>query len=319
MKKFKWIDAIICSLLITLWTIMPATAGGLDALEKGRVLRLLEELGLTVGGVAATSAISGTASQWSVDASGDLVPATNNADDVGDATYMPRTVRAATSVLSPAVDVASAGALSLGTTTATGITIGKTSGPVTTINTATSFDTNGRLLLPDGTSGTPSIRGSDADSGLYLSGTTTSLYVNNAAVLSVGTTGAAFGGNTATGYRRSVDNRTGDVSLNSTSSCESLQTNAGASGEVILSLPSAVAGVVVVFVVEAAQFLRVKAATGDVIRGTRSANVVAGTVESSATAGYWRSNVPGAHLEVTAIDATTWQVTGIGGTWTIDS
>lgn len=55
---------------------------------------------------AASAAIGGTSGQWSVDASGDLVPATDNADDIGDATYRPRTVRAATSVVTPKIDAA---------------------------------------------------------------------------------------------------------------------------------------------------------------------------------------------------------------------
>ena len=95
--------------------------------------------------------------------------------------------------------------------------------------------------------------------------------------------------------------------------------NSGAAGEVIMTLPTAIAGSEHRFIVEAAQYLRVKAATGDLIRGTRNANVVAGTIESSATAGYWRSNVAGAWIQVEGVDATTWQVVGIGGTWTIDS
>jgi hypothetical protein len=87
--------------------------------------------------------------------------------------------------------------------------------------------------------------------------------------------------------------------------------NAGAAGEVQITLPTASAGLVFGFRVMAAQFLRVISAAGDQIRLMDQA---------SATAGYIRANVVGAVLQLEAQDATTWLVTyGLGGPWTIDS
>ena len=185
----------------------------------------------------------------------------------------------------------------------------------------------GKLQVANGTGALPAITGADLDSGIAFEivGGGVSIASNGGEKLRVEPTQVSVyvsltsNGSTIYGFRRAPWPYTADQALTSGQHSFSTMSNAGASGEVIMTLPGAVAGTEMRFIVEAAQYLRVKAATGDLIRGTRNANVVAGTIESSATAGYWRSNVAGAWIQVEGVDATTWQVVGIGGTWTIDS
>lgn len=87
-------------------------------------------------------------------------------------------------------------------------------------------------------------------------------------------------------------------------------TNEGAAGEVILTLQPAAAGMRFSFVVQAAQYLRVKASAGDTVR-------VAGT--ASASGGYARNNTVGSSIEFLAINATEWVAVQTVGTWTVDS
>lgn len=108
----------------------------------------------------------------------------------------------------------------------------------------------------------------------------------------------------------SVDARTSSSSINTTSNMNGVLTNTGAVGDTQQALPTASAGRVVEFAVGSANYLRIDAAAGDVIRD-------AGTV--SVAAGYIRSNVIGSTLRLIAIDATTWMVMSKQGTWTIDS
>jgi hypothetical protein len=87
-------------------------------------------------------------------------------------------------------------------------------------------------------------------------------------------------------------------------------TNTGAAGEVIFTLPaSPVIGYRYKFFVNAAQYLRVKANTGQTIFSGGN---------QTASAGYARSNARGAQLEVVAIDSTTWLVRGPTGSWNLD-
>jgi hypothetical protein len=143
-----------------------------------------------------------------------------------------------------------------------------------------------------------------------------SLAANGAAILNGSTGILDANGSTLRGWLFGWNDRTIDVTLSGTTFCNYVQTNAGASGEVIITLPTASTAYHIIFIVDAAQYLRVKAATGDLIRGDLAQD---GTIVSSAVAGYWRSNEPGAFLKLIAISATTWQVVGIGGTWTVDS
>ena len=91
----------------------------------------------------------------------------------------------------------------------------------------------------------------------------------------------------------------------------SLHHNSGASGEVILTLPSATTGDWFQFYVATAQYLRVKAAPTD--------NIRLGTAGVSAGGGYVRTNAQGSGLLVFALDATTWGTEITGGMWTIDA
>lgn len=78
----------------------------------------------------------------------------------------------------------------------------------------------------------------------------------------------------------------------------SLVTNTGAAGQVIVTLPSAEAGLVYHFKVNVAQNLRIKAASGDTIRiGTGSAGSAAGYVEADAI---------GESITLVALNATEW-------------
>jgi len=89
----------------------------------------------------------------------------------------------------------------------------------------------------------------------------------------------------------------------------SVHTNKGAGGAIELTLPTAAAGLTFTFVVAAAQFLRVNAASGDTARYLS---------DVSASAGYFRSNNIGDQLTVTAINDTEWIVTSLDGTFTVD-
>ncbi len=86
-------------------------------------------------------------------------------------------------------------------------------------------------------------------------------------------------------------------------------TNSGASGAIELTLPSAATGFTFSFVVDVAQYLRINFAAGDNGRYKDT---------TSATAGYFRSNTQGDFIQIKAIDATTWQVTSLDGTWSVD-
>lgn len=105
--------------------------------------------------------------------------------------------------------------------------------------------------------------------------------------------------------------KTADYSLQDYESFEHFH-NAGATGEVIFTLPAAVAtsGFRYTISVQAAQYARLKAAAGDVIRTAGG---------DSAAGGYVRSNTTASYITVECVDATYWQEVGKGGAWTIDS
>jgi len=87
-------------------------------------------------------------------------------------------------------------------------------------------------------------------------------------------------------------------------------TNTGASGEVILTLPSSTTGINYRFYVTAAQYLRIKAAGTDIIRHAAA---------TSAAAGYIRANTIGNCIRIECTVSGVWAVTSVIGTWTIDS
>lgn len=53
MRVPRFAEVLIVALLLALYAVTPARAGGLDVLEKGRLVRLLDELRITTGGVYA--------------------------------------------------------------------------------------------------------------------------------------------------------------------------------------------------------------------------------------------------------------------------
>ena len=108
---------------------------------------------------------------------------------------------------------------------------------------------------------------------------------------------------------RTATARTGDATLAATDSL-SFQTNEGASGAVNLTLPTAVAGYSMGLIVQANQYIRFTAATGDTIRDGSTV---------SAAAGYIRSTTVGSTLIIQSINATEWIVVSKTGTWTVDS
>lgn len=185
--------------------------------------------------------------------------------------------------------------------------IGYTSGTIT-----------GRIKAPDGSLGSPGIQfRDDPNTGIYRIGADNiGIVVSGFAALNIANTGTTLGaallggGASITGWRTEVAQRTSDLTLNATSNCSRLYTNKGAAGEVIFTLPTATSGCRYQFAVDAAQYLRVKAAGSDTICD-------AATV--SAAAGYIRANVAGNVLEVACIASGKWYVTSKIGTWTVDS
>lgn len=87
-------------------------------------------------------------------------------------------------------------------------------------------------------------------------------------------------------------------------------TNSGAAGAIELTLPDAAAGLEFIFIVNAAQYLRINAVTGDTIRNAATVSIAGG---------YIRANTVGNVLRLIAINDTQWITTSIIGTWTIDS
>ncbi|HKQ06804.1 MAG TPA: hypothetical protein VJ464_16840 [Blastocatellia bacterium] len=86
-------------------------------------------------------------------------------------------------------------------------------------------------------------------------------------------------------------------------------TNAGASGEVDFTLPTAAAGLTYIFYVDAAQTLKVIAGASTTIR-------VAGSV--SASAGNITNATTGGSIRLTAISTTQWVAEYSQGTWTVN-
>lgn len=87
-----------------------------------------------------------------------------------------------------------------------------------------------------------------------------------------------------------------------------LFTNEGAGGAIILTLPTAVVGLIYEFYVQVAQTLTITASAGDTIRN-------AGSVSSAAGTAY--ANTVGNLVKITAINATEWVVETVQGTWTL--
>lgn len=170
---------------------------------------------------------------------------------------------------------------------------------------------DGRLSVHAGSVGSPSIHfDDDPNTGFYNPfGDGFAVSCGGSLVAQFSTGGWSANGLTFGGAKRDVAARTGDVTLSATSGSQ-LQTNEGASGAINLTLPTAATGLTYEAVVQANQYLRFTAATGDTIRDGATA---------SATAGYIRSTTVGSTIRLVAINATEWIVMSKTGTWTIDS
>jgi hypothetical protein len=129
--------------------------------------------------------------------------------------------------------------------------------------------------------------------------TLTSPTITGGTITGAGTT--ALGG-----YLRTVTNDTDGKTLTVAES-GTVQTNAGAQGAAAWILPGAAAGLEYIFIVMAAQELRVTPASGDVIN-------VAGV--AAAAAEYLTANAIGEVLHLIAVDATNWIAISSTGTWT---
>lgn len=108
-----------------------------------------------------------------------------------------------------------------------------------------------------------------------------------------------------TGFTRVVEAHTAADAL-LVGESGSVHTNAGASGTVALTLPSAAAGLEFTFTVMAAQQLRVTPASGDAIYIGASAG---------AAAEYWVADAAGETVTLIAVDATNWVAMSYIGTW----
>lgn len=170
---------------------------------------------------------------------------------------------------------------------------------------------SGSLYVATGTTTVPSITtATDTDTGISIgtADNVLSFISGGAQRIIVGGAQINFNGSTTYNWASRLTAYTSDTTLGTTAT-QGVSTNEGAAGEVILTLPTAVAGLYTEAVVAAGQYLRLKAATGDTIRD-------AATV--SAAAGYIRSNTQGSTIRLLAINATEWIVVAKQGTWTID-
>lgn len=176
----------------------------------------------------------------------------------------------------------------------------------------------GRIKAPDGSISSPGYQfRDDPDSGFRrVSANKVAIVVAGFDAVQIDASNASFNvnqlgaGAIASGWRDLLTARTGDATLSATTDVGTWNTNTGATGEVILTLPASATGRRFMFAVDAAQYLRVKAAGTDTIRD-------AATV--SAAAGYIRANVAGNVLEVTCIASGKWYVTSKTGIWTVDA
>ncbi len=105
-------------------------------------------IGAAAGGAGANTALSNLSS---VAINTSLLTGADNTIDLGSAAFSWRSLYADTSVLTPTVDVSAAGTLSLGTTTATAITLGRSGAEVTVDSTRLSVNgnsiTNSKLVV----------------------------------------------------------------------------------------------------------------------------------------------------------------------------
>lgn len=203
-------------------------------------------------------------------------------------------------------------------------------------NTISSTDANGNInltpngtgqvVVPNGLQASPSVVfAGSLGTGIYASAAgaldfaTESLsraYVNSSGLVmraDYGITGTTT--SVLTGFNRLVQLRTNGsgspLDMSSGTYGYTVQTNEGATAEVYVTLPPALSGTSISFVVQDADGIRITAAAGDTIRP------IAGTA-ASATGGFIRCATQGAFITLIAINVTEWVAIGSAGTWTID-
>jgi len=111
----------------------------------------------------------------------------------------------------------------------------------------------------------------------------------------------------ALGFQRIVTAKTSDDTI-TVGESNTVFTNEGATGTVILTLPSAVAGLTYEFYIQANETFTITAATGDTIRVTNQVSVTGGTISR---------NRVGNLVKMVAINSTEWVVETIMGVWTL--
>ncbi len=121
-----------------------------------------------------------------------------------------------------------------------------------------------------------------------------------AASVSLGGNELDLGGGSIKGQGITVTNKTSSDSLNATSDVGQMFTNATAGAEVVLTLPTAAAGLTYTFYNMTTNGMQITAASGDTIEIDGAVSVTAGNIDTQTV---------GAHLTLTAIDGTQWLAT----------
>ena len=179
----------------------------------------------------------------------------------------------------------------------------------------------GTLRVGDGTDALPGIAfGNDTDNGLrrittdewaaICGGNQVLKFTSSQMLAGVQ---LSMNGVNLIGDRNQVVAHAADATLNTTSDIGRSYSNTGATGEVILTLPSASVGFNFRFACTAAQYLRIRAPAWEATTVIRNGALV------SAASGYIRSNVVGSSLRLECMKTGEWFVTEERGTWTIDS
>ena len=117
-------------------------------------------------------------------------------------------------------------------------------------------------------------------------------------------------GRMAEGGRRRVEAHTAGDTL-TTRESGSVHTNAGASGAITIALPAAEDGLEFIFIVRAAQELRIDP------NGTETISLPSTGVPSAAGK-YISADAIGESVRIVAV-STNWHVVGFTGTWTAES
>ena len=156
-----------------------------------------------------------------------------------------------------------------------------------------------------GTGASPDV--SPGDDDLFVEGT---IEVDGAArfdgAITANSTITGDGGDAFGGFLKTVQDDSEPHAI-AASESGTVLTNAGSNGADAWTLPSAAIGLEYIFVVMAAQEMRITPAGGDVIN-------IDGTAADAAE--YWTANAVGETLHLVAVDTTNWIAISFTGTWT---